>query len=132
MQKKRQGLYIRPIIKGVVGMREISEKTIKTINLNNLDEELEKAYAQYDAKFGNGASNKIAPLVDPVHPYDVATIKAILNLREAIMSGKSLPEWDVPENILYLRKIRVLITLLLIQKEFPGRLKNTTKGNRYE
>ena len=60
--------------------------------LNTYLKQLNKAHDDYEAKFGKGSLEKTVPYFDPVNP-DIDNIqKGIEILREAIKTGKPLPE----------------------------------------
>lgn len=58
----------------------------------NPEKELEKAFKEYEDRFGKGSVDKMMPLVDPLNPDPVADMKAIQKLRKAVKTGRSLPE----------------------------------------
>lgn len=58
----------------------------------NPEKELEKAFKEYEDRFGKGSVDKMMPLVDPLNPDPVADMKAIQKLRKAVKTGRRLPE----------------------------------------
>lgn len=57
----------------------------------NPEKELEKAFKEYEDRFGKGSVDKMMPLVDPLNPDPVADMKAIQKLRKAVKTGRRLP-----------------------------------------
>jgi hypothetical protein len=70
-------------------------------NVISFEKELNKAIDNYNAKFGDGAYFKVEPLVDPLRPDGPTSLQAIKTLNNAVASGKPLPDYDAPKNILY-------------------------------
>lgn len=62
---------------------------------------INKAIDNYNKKFGPDAISKIEPLFDPLHPDEFLDQEGIDKLNEAVKSGKPLPEWHEPKDILY-------------------------------
>ncbi|MFR0601407.1 hypothetical protein [Limosilactobacillus mucosae] len=58
----------------------------------NPEKELEKAFKEYEDRFGKGSVDRMMPLVDPLNPDPVADMKAIQKLRKAVKTGRRLPE----------------------------------------
>lgn len=54
--------------------------------------ELEKAFKEYEGRFGKGSVDRMMPLVDPLDPDPVADMIAIQKLRKAVKTGRRLPE----------------------------------------
>lgn len=54
----------------------------------------DRAVKDYDLKFGEGAFDKTVPLTDPLHPDEEEMQRAIQKIRQAIKTGKKLPELD--------------------------------------
>ncbi|MDC2838725.1 hypothetical protein PO252_02495 [Limosilactobacillus mucosae] len=57
----------------------------------NPEKELEKAFKEYEDRFGKGSVDRMMPLVDPLNPDPVADMKAIQKLRKAVKTGRRLP-----------------------------------------
>lgn len=72
-----------------------------TNNSIGFEEELNQAIGNYNAKFGNGAYFKTEPLVDPLRPDGPTSLQAIKMLNDAIASGKPLPDFKTPKDIIY-------------------------------
>ncbi|SEM41508.1 hypothetical protein SAMN05216431_102139 [Ligilactobacillus sp. WC1T17] len=53
-----------------------------------------RAIKDYDLKFGEGTFGKTVPLTDPLHPDEEEMQRAIQKIRQAIKTGKKLPELD--------------------------------------
>lgn len=58
----------------------------------NPEKELEKAFKEYEDRFGKDSVDRMMPLVDPLNPDPVADMKAIQKLRKAVKTGRRLPE----------------------------------------
>lgn len=74
----------------------------KTANNSiGFEEKLNQAIDNYNAKFGDGAYSKAEPLVDPLRLNGPTSLQAIRTLNDAVASGKPLPSFKMPKDIIY-------------------------------
>ena len=88
----------------------------------NPEKELEKAFKEYEDRFGKGSVDRMMPLVDPLNPDPVADMKAIQKLRKAVKTGRRLPEIpkEMRDTMLY------QITLHTMFKHEPSAIQLST------
>ena len=79
--------------------------------------ELEKAFKEYEDRFGKGSVDRMMPLVDPLDPDPVADMIAIQKLRKAVKTGRRLPEIpkEMRDTMLYQIALHAMLSTNSVQ-----------------